>query len=419
MSSCPQQVHLIVNAAAGAPGVSKRLEAVVLARLRSAGIAVQRHSTQSAGDGARIGRELRSTGQQAGSSSSSDDAGLVAVLLGGDGTTGEVLNGLYDAEGRGLAVRLALIPTGTANALYAGLYPEAAAAAAVAENSEDDAWRLHSLDALLSQSGQLVPLTLSRVRPSHGDAQKTALAHLVVSHALHAAILHDAEALRASHPGVERFKIAARQNSTVWHAGTLTLHGNARVYDPATQAFKALSGEDSTLDGPVIYLTAMSTDRLEPTFVPAPFGSLVGAEPPSPLARPPGDLDVLLIRPLRSPCVQRKLAGRAWHGTAAEDVRAAFAQEVLWPLTGKMYEKGAHVDMRYAESGGEEPGRIGSDGAGPLVFEYYRAQGYDWVAHASADTRSLVCVDGAVSGAERTEVRTLGSAEGSSVHVYR
>lgn len=57
--------------------------------------------TKSEGDGARIGRELREQQAMEGSRSSDTTQRLVLLVLGGDGTVHEVLNGLLvDEHGR-------------------------------------------------------------------------------------------------------------------------------------------------------------------------------------------------------------------------------------------------------------------------------------------------------------------------------
>ena len=160
------------------------------------------------------------------------------VVLGGDGTLHELLEGLLGARAR-LAhpVQVVLVPTGTANALYASLYRPTLPAA---DAADADAWRLRALGAR-DAAAPAQALTVLRV---HAPAAH--LACVVTSHALHAAILRDSEALRAEHPGVERFKMAAMQNVATWYRARLTLHAGAcgvRVYRPQADAFEDV-GDD-------------------------------------------------------------------------------------------------------------------------------------------------------------------------------
>lgn len=389
------QVHVVFNEASGASGLTARLlNSHVLPALEAAAYSnIQQHDTQAQGDGQRIGREIRSTAK----------AGEVInlILLGGDGTTGEVINGLFESPSSeqghqhgkwkpAPAARIALVPTGTANALYAALY---ASSISKEEADDEDAWRLKSLKALLhGDEASLQPLTLSAVcvqLPSSGYSHT--LAHIVTSQALHAAILRDSEALRASHPGVERFRIAAAQNSIVWHAGELTLLGDGvSQYDPTSRSLKSLEAS-KTLQGPFLYVAALSQDRLEPTFIPAPFANAATRDVASPLARPQDQLDIALIRPLRDPNVAAALGreGLSLGSSAPQHIREAFARGALASITKGMYDGGKHVDLRYPSSAtagndATEEADISSEAQGETAVEYYRAQGYAWSAVSDA-----------------------------------
>jgi len=105
---------------------------------------------------------------------------------------------------------------------------------------------------------------------------------VVTSTALHAAILHDSEALRTSVPGTERFKLAAAQNGTTWYRACARLLTPVQRYDVNADAFVPVSGEEVTLElqGPFVYfLSTVNVDRLEPLFRIAP---LQCALPPPP-----------------------------------------------------------------------------------------------------------------------------------------
>ncbi|KAI3488828.1 hypothetical protein L1887_47027 [Cichorium endivia] len=307
------------------------------------------------------------------------------------GTTHEVLNGIYLSGARGsVQVRLGVVPAGTANALFAALYPEhwtqdvqrsVAAAQSASELDSDvvDAM-LRSVKTLAAsiRSGEgCVDLPLMHV--DLGDRQ--VVAHLVTSHALHAAILHDADTatMRARHTGIERFKAAAALNATRWTHATLTLHplpGGVQQYSPQTSSFSRIEEGKLVLEGPFLYLNAMLTDRLESAFIPAPLSSA--------LALPRDAVDVVVIRPTRDP----ELAGDPKDGET-------FAQTRLGPITAGMYAGGTHIDLTY-------------DTTLPMV-EYFRCAGYDFTAGAG-DKDRLVCTDGFVSEAERVRRHSSGNA---------
>jgi diacylglycerol kinase family enzyme len=127
-----------------------------------------------------------------------DVAEHATVILGsGDGTIHDIINRVRHP------LAFVLVPCGTANALYSSLCP-----------GQD---RLQSLRAFLDKKPTR-PLSIAAV--SFSDARPL-LSAVVVSTSLHASILHHSEALRESHPGLDRFKIAAQQNADRWY--------NARV----------------------------------------------------------------------------------------------------------------------------------------------------------------------------------------------
>ncbi|KAI0259970.1 ATP-NAD kinase-like domain-containing protein [Gloeopeniophorella convolvens] len=293
---------------------------------------------------------------------------LTLVLVSGDGTLHEIANALHDARSAA-PLRVALVPGGTANALHASLFPPPADA-------------LAAVRALVTGAAA-VPLALAhtRVLPPGADPapEPTAsvLSAVVTSTALHASILHDSEALRASVPGIERFKLAAAQNATTWYRARVRLLGSsASRYDPASDAFVPLAGEgegERELAGPFAYfLAAINVDRLEPAFRIAP---LQRSHPPAPGAR---TTDVLAVRPLRDP---------ALGGRADEDARGAF-KERLWGVLGGAYEDGAHVRARYAPREGEA--------VGAPVVEYFRVEGWEWIPEEDDDKAHLLCADGTI-----------------------
>jgi len=92
----------IVNPAAGG-GRSRKMLGAVLERLRSGGIAIEVVETQRAGDATRIAREAYGHGQRK------------FIAVGGDGTSYEVVNGLFPEASAGERPTLGFLPLGTGN----------------------------------------------------------------------------------------------------------------------------------------------------------------------------------------------------------------------------------------------------------------------------------------------------------------
>ena len=91
-------LHIVLNPVAGKKKAAKNLQ--ILERvLLECGIAYEVHKTESAGDGEKITREWSERGEKE------------FVVVGGDGTLHEVLNGLVDPS----VCSLGLIPSGTGN----------------------------------------------------------------------------------------------------------------------------------------------------------------------------------------------------------------------------------------------------------------------------------------------------------------
>ncbi|PWZ00028.1 hypothetical protein BCV70DRAFT_200198 [Testicularia cyperi] len=417
------------------------------------------------------------------------------ILVGGDGTTHEVLNGLYswqfgdktlinefrallekshdaddedsssnteladvdlfDPDQAGPQIRLAIVPAGTANALYHAMYspttlpvrplPEARNFVSPFLDDAFDGTSLESVRSMVerlvpdelvpaphevhgapaeskpAQSMYALPLMLNElivhgkedrsdwtswllasaanfvrktfgVTPppaTQGQGRQTVqrrLSHLVTSHALHAAILHDADTpeMRRQHEGIERFKVAAQQNATNWTQGRLVLHPLASTrqvlrYSPATKQFEPfhISDDESagaggswigsartwyrrqrtetdatgtvSLSGPFVYLNAMLTDRLEQSFVPAPLSSAFTADVKKRL--PEGAIDLVVIRPTRDPALQTLLVQDPLQA------RVQFARTRLGAVTTGMYSGGTHIDLCYPSR------RVGSEDA--------------------------------------------------------
>jgi hypothetical protein len=308
---------------------------------------------------------------------------ITLLLVSGDGTLHEIANALHSArskrEGSFPSLRIALIPGGTANALHSTFFPPSTS------SSTTEPTPLASLLSFLSATPRLVPLTfahttisssspaLSAPRNSHkspitassrsasSDSDVDVISAVVTSTALHAAILHDSEALRASVPGIERFKLAAEQNATTWYRGSLNLLPPVQQYDVNTDAFIDLVREDEVggsmgLVGPFVYfLSTVNVDRLEPLFRIAPLQRTL---PPPPDAH---TMDVLVVRPLRDISLE---------GKCDEETRERF-KERIWGVLNSAYQDGAHIKAQYDSPDGKTKGM-------PVV-EYFRVGGWQWI----------------------------------------
>jgi len=298
--------------------------------------------------------------------------GITLVLVSGDGTLHEIVNAFHsvrdEQQGPFPSLRIVLIPGGTANALHSTFFPPQAPSA----SSTAEPTLLASLLSFLSATPRLIPLALahtsisSPVPPNNEKSEGSpasvssegVISAVVTSTALHAAILHDSEALRASVPGIERFKIAAEQNATTWYRARTRLLAPVQRYDVTADAFVPATEEEDSLDlqGPFAYfLSTVNVDRLEPLFRIAPLQRTL---PP-----PPGALtmDVLVVRPLRDLSLE---------GKSGQEERERF-KETVWATLGGAYQDGAHIRARYDTQDNKVDGL-------PIV-EYFRVKGWEWI----------------------------------------
>ncbi|KAJ7470493.1 hypothetical protein FB451DRAFT_1176499 [Mycena latifolia] len=340
--------------------------------------------------------------------------GEAAVVLGsGDGTLNECITTLSSAQlTKGSTpprVLFALVPSGTANALYSTLFPPPT------DGTLDATYRLQSVQSFIA-GAKTIPMTLAittlssppsaRKRPQglYGEPFRAALTFgsarisaVVVSTCLHASILKDSEALRQEMPGLERFKVAAQQNVNKWcNSWVKLLPAPAaevvQIYDPSTKGFvphPESQFEDDPIvdmDGPFAYfLATVNVDRLEPAFMISPLASRI---PPTEAV-----CDLVIVRPFRSPTVS----------VDTPETRAAFAS-TLWTVLGAAYRSGSHIDLRY-----DSNGEITSEGDGPSVVEYIRCGGWEWIPDDEDENAHFVCTDGAISTIEK-EGRAVCSA---------
>lgn len=238
-----------------------------------------------------------------------DSAFLVAS---GDGTVHEIVNALSLSPAAAV-LSLVLVPCGTGNALYSSFFPPDST-----QPTDTTAHKLLSLKSYLNRTAPPRPLTLARTT-FHADSLSASppitsiISAVVTSTSLHASILHDSETLRAAHPGLERFKMAAEQNiANLYYARVQLLPIPAptppelsssdavpplQLYDPTSDKFvphPSLApdnpGAHAALGGPFAYfLSTVNVDRLEPAFRITPLAASH--------APPPSSMDLLIIRP--------------------------------------------------------------------------------------------------------------------------
>ncbi|KZT66874.1 hypothetical protein DAEQUDRAFT_674296 [Daedalea quercina L-15889] len=336
------------------------------------------------------------------------------VLAAGDGTLHEVVDALTNTPPRGqraaappARLSFALVPCGTANALYASLFPPVEG-----EDEDETAYRLRGVKALVEGRAS-VPLTLALTSiqgpPSGRTPPRVAVSAVVASTSLHASILADSEALRAELPGLERFQRAAALNLARWYAASATFFpteaaGVVQVYDPAARAF--VPHQNSTEDDPIVdlagpfayFLSVVNVDRLEPKFRIAPLWRDVTPEGAA--------LDVVVVRPERDPSTRMD----------SEETREMFSEK-LKGILGGAYQDGAHVGLTYADDGS-----VWDNGEGWSVVEYFRCGGWEWVPDDIDERAHLVCADGEIheikKGGRATCTAVIPSDDKSGFAVY-
>jgi len=351
-----------------------------------------------------LATELIGEAVRRGSSTDALKDPVVLVVCGGDGSVHEVINAVL----RPIAdmpnfhippVRLVIVPAGTANALYASLFAEGPRYSDPSVTDPALEKQLQSVLSLTKGSAvpgtNLRPLSVSRtqIHSTDGELWHDLFSFVVTSTSFHASLLDTAEELRKDVPTLSRFTQAARANINKVYNATARLlpssSGPVRRYDPTTDAFvdvppegvgpdtapPTVSGSptasataDTTLTtaqtqsppepgtvelvGPFSYfLSTLNVDRLEPTFRVAP---LQRSHPPA-----PGETDVIIMRPWRNPV----------HGAA----RYNSAHSTQLAMAGA-YQDGAHVRLRF-----DSIGVPAETGDGPVVVEYFRCGGWEWI----------------------------------------
>lgn len=73
--------------------------------------------------------------------------------------------------------------------------------------------------------------------------------------------------------------------------------------------------------------------------------------------------DLVIVRPRRDPSINED----------NEEARERYVDKI-WRVMGDGYKGGLHINLRY-----DNNGQITNDGDGPLVVEYVRCGGWEWI----------------------------------------
>ncbi|KAF8468833.1 hypothetical protein BDZ91DRAFT_721211 [Kalaharituber pfeilii] len=186
------------------------------------------------------------------------------ILLSGDTSLFELINAIPTPfPSFAPKLRIALLPTGTGNALASSTHLS-----------------YHPISALLLGSPHALPLFHANFSPdarllTRKEKQKIPQAGLygavVLSWAFHASLVADSDtpAYREKYPGLERFKVAARENLQP----ALHLYkGRVSVQRHPNSAWEDLQKELAEQDRGYLYFLATLVSRLEATFLINPLG---------------------------------------------------------------------------------------------------------------------------------------------------
>ncbi|KAK0502984.1 hypothetical protein EDD18DRAFT_1306251 [Armillaria luteobubalina] len=311
--------------------------------------------------------------------------GLTVALGSGDGTLHEITNFLSAAKAKAeegplpFHLDIVLVPCGTANALYSSLFPPTT-------DALDVSYKLKGVESFIAGSNTIplaIAITTISSPPTSEKRPEVTLSAVVVSTSLHASILHDSEALRKEHPGIERFKIAAAKNANKWYYSHVKLlptsAGLVKQFDPSSNTF--IDHPESEVHDPIVdlygpfayFLSTVNVDRLEPAFRITPLARELPTKGPS--------CDVVIIRPFRSKTSMMD----------TPEAREAFIPN-LYSVLGGAYQNGAHVNLRY-----HKDGSISAEADGPPVVEYIRCGGWEWIPDDIDEAAHLLCSDGQIS----------------------
>ncbi|KAG8875996.1 hypothetical protein FRC20_002560 [Serendipita sp. 405] len=325
----------------------------------------------------------------------------IIMVSGGDTTIHEVFNGPGIATSSiKTKAEIILVPSGTANAMYHSLFPPSRVnefLGGLREElindlkafPEEQGAKLYSvLHFLDNQRTRNLQSTRTRVVGPDGGVIHEVVSCVVVSTSLHASILDVAEELRAEHPGIERFKIAAGRSIRQWSQADVKIHYPYHIYDSSSQQFTLQTPPQDAADNPTrdvsiysgpyaYFLTTTNVDRLEMQFRITPLATSLPV-------RDDEWMELLMIRPSRDPSFS---SAGDWEGS--EGIREQFAPKMMQILQGA-YQDGAHVNMAYSATGG-----IVSDEKNTVV-EYLRVREWTWLPKGTSSVAHLVCIDGQV-----------------------
>lgn len=411
--------HIVFNPHAGS-GRAGELTGSTVKLLRESRIPCILHETRGVGDAGRIGTEIV-TGARA---SSGETTAVVVVVVGGDGTLHELINGIKRGEEDEetaatanaddppspapalLRINVVLVPAGTANAVYHSFFPSTctgqdgegydrmlSVCSAISSSNENSNNSCITPDSS-SYSSSLVPLSVAavRVRSHRGGADDDGdddddhqqghvattthhhsyYSHVVTSTALHAHILETASSpeMRKAHPGVERFRIAAERHFGTLYPAELSLFPVGAVADsPDCLDDKAPGVQRWSPSTKTWEAVSRETHRIRDNFTYLVAALVDRFEPKfriAPLStsakdRPANAIDIVVVR------------ARKGEGKDATSAR-------LLKVLNTAYQDGQHVQLteRDMEKDAGEGTRGERDDKDTPIVEYYRVAGFTW-----------------------------------------
>ncbi|KAI9316264.1 ATP-NAD kinase-like domain-containing protein [Dichotomocladium elegans] len=267
----PERIHAFINPAAGSRQAATHWHETVEPMLRAAGYpAVEVIETKPGGKA----REQAETLGRRWSSGEDDLSVGDVIILGGDGTVHQIVNGLSDAFDRGApAIRLGIIPSGSGNAFSLSLQAENVLQATL------------KIIKRQTQPFRLVNVVLPD-EVKHEDKGKKLRILVVMSWGFHAQLVSKARYLQWF-MGNERFSWVALWLLTFlrYHAGELTLCQNIQRYDRSSKQFRQHDDEVVIKDDRFTYFLAAKQPSLERGFPIVPFASPAT-----------DDIDVIIMR---------------------------------------------------------------------------------------------------------------------------
>ncbi|WVN88047.1 uncharacterized protein L203_103246 [Cryptococcus depauperatus CBS 7841] len=440
--SANRPIQIIVNPAAGNHKGPEFVNSHVIPILNHFDLSFELHTTIAPGHAGELGRQILAQQES--------QEIITCIIVGGDGTTHELIESVMAISSNNNTKRMVkweiiILPFGTANALYHSLYPpgtpnpNTSFLSSLPDSVTDEVIsNILPLHAYLTKSGKVVPLPITFT--THSSSCKSITSHIVLSTALHAVILDSSEALRESHPGPERFKIAAQENISMFFNATARLFGSLKQkeegldveqWDPRTEKWtRPYTAEKEIevdgvkgweLEGPFSYFLSTSTvDRLEPTFVISPHTSLRASS----LGSPAAYIYLVVLRPLRDPLV----------ASASDPEKSQLWAKRAMEVLSQAYHEGQHISLTYPHSStttSQESTMAEKRGNGPPVIEYFRLGFFEWIPNSSTSNTSgssgseektrLICADGAIhrlQKGEKAKVHVRVPDEGNLFHVW-